>query len=129
VGGIGIPADGVRVTLYRQDGGVVSTGTQTATVTSGAWELTYLLADADPSGCYTARVEAVDRLARNADLPSSQKEWHTTTLETAISIDADAPASSIDWANLQGAGSLPPRAPRLLRHSRARSRRRRCPWC
>ncbi len=99
--GIGVPAGGVRVTLDRRDGsGVVSTGTQTATVTGDTWAIEYLLQDADPSGCYSGQVEAVDELAERADLPASQRERHKGGTGLVFDIDGDAPAAAIDWSNL-----------------------------
>jgi len=109
VAGSGLPPDGIQVTLFRADGGLVGTGPQAATVSGGAWTLDYLFGDADPSGCYKVVVEAVDRVARIAGLPGAQVARHTTTVEQQISVDADPAHASIDWANLPG-GQLGPAA-------------------
>jgi hypothetical protein len=112
VAGSGVPPDGVEVTLYRSDGGLVGTGPQTAAVTGGAWALDYLFGDADPSGCYKAVVEAVDRVARTSGLSDAQVARHTTVVEQQISVDADAGVASVDWTN-QPAGQLGPAATML----------------
>ena len=109
VDGSGVPADGVWVTLYRADGGLVGAGPQTAMVTGGAWALDYLFGDADPSGCYRAVVEAVDQVARTSGLPDAQVARHTAAVEQPITVDADPTYAIMDWTNLP-AGQLGPAA-------------------
>jgi hypothetical protein len=109
VPGSGVPPDGVQVTLYRADGGLVGAGAQTAAVTGGVWALDYLFGDADPSGCYKAVVEAIDQVGRTSGLPDAQVVRHTAVVEQQISVDADPTVASMDWTNVP-TGQLGPAA-------------------
>jgi type II secretory pathway pseudopilin PulG len=104
--GSGVPADGVKVTLLTETGGVAGIGPVVATLAGSTWTVDYTLIGQNPSGRYTVRVEAVDGVARLPNLADSQIAAHTATLEQSIDVDAQAPAAYFDLA------SAPPRLPK-----------------
>ena len=101
--GSGVPPDGVRVTLYKADGGLAGAAAQTAALTDGAWTVDYVLSDSEPSGCYTAEAVAVDKLA--ATYPDEAAK-HTGTATKDFGIGTVPPAVQIDRSFLTESQTL-----------------------
>ena len=101
--GSGVPPDGVRVTLYKADGGLAGAAAQTATLTGSTWTVDYVLSDSEPSGCYTAEAVAVDELA--ATYPDEAAK-HTGTATQDFGIGTVPPAVQIDRSFLTESQTL-----------------------
>nr|MBC8449122.1 PD40 domain-containing protein [Chloroflexota bacterium] len=102
--GSGVPADGVKVTLLTETGGVAGIGPLVATLAGSTWTVDYTLIGQNPSGRYTVRVEAVDGVARLPGLADDQIAAHTAILEQSIDVDAQAPAAYLDLAGVPSTG-------------------------
>ncbi len=83
----GISPNSVRVALQRADG--VAQTTQTATLAGDHWNLTYLLdaSLADPTGIYTATVQAEDTVGNRA------------AASTLVRLDATGPTANLNAAD------------------------------
>jgi subtilase family serine protease/subtilisin-like proprotein convertase family protein len=97
--GSGVAPESIQVSLIDSDGSVIGLGTQLAKLTGTAWSLDYLLDEADPSGGYTVKLTAVDKIALRAGIGDTQRARHTLTATRAIQVDA-APAQA--YADLAG---------------------------
>jgi Concanavalin A-like lectin/glucanases superfamily/Bacterial TSP3 repeat len=96
VGGSGVPADGVRVTLRDAEGKALGDAGQRAIVSNEAWSLDYMIQNTEPNGCFEVEVEAEDQVARNPGLDSYQVGRHTTTLKRWVVLDGSAPVVLLD---------------------------------
>ena len=71
--GSGVPADGVRVSVYNASGGLAGPERQVATLSpNGTWSLDYPLSESRPGGCYSIVVEASDALADTPGLTAAR---------------------------------------------------------
>jgi Concanavalin A-like lectin/glucanases superfamily/Bacterial TSP3 repeat/Bacterial Ig-like domain len=104
--GSGVPADGVRVTILDGDGMPLGDPGQVATVSGGTWSLDYEIDEAEPDGCYTVEVEAVDAVARLPQLNADQVGRHTTSRSGPIVLEASAPQVLLDRAPAIAGGQL-----------------------
>jgi len=66
--GSGLQLDSVRVALLDANGAVVGGEAQPVTLAGNAWSVTYTIAEARPTGRYTVRLEAADRMGNQARL-------------------------------------------------------------
>jgi len=87
--GSGVATDTMRVTLYDDQGAVAGYGNQVATVIGDMWIMDYLLTSQDPSGQYTAVIEAADRVGNR-----------TTFTSQPFYVDAAAPAARLTTSTL-----------------------------
>ncbi|HQJ10240.1 MAG TPA: tandem-95 repeat protein [Anaerolineae bacterium] len=66
--GSGLQLDSVRVALLDANGAVVGGEAQPVALAGNAWSVTYTIAEAYPTGRYTVRLEAADRMGNQARL-------------------------------------------------------------
>ncbi|NOZ79185.1 MAG: LamG domain-containing protein, partial [Acidobacteria bacterium] len=85
----GVATDTVRVTLYDDQGAAAGYGNQVATVTGDTWAVDYVLTNRDPSGQYTAAIEATDRVGNRRTFTSQP-----------FYVDAAAPAARLTTSTL-----------------------------
>jgi subtilisin-like proprotein convertase family protein len=64
--GSGLQPDSVRVALLDANGALVGEQAQPVTLSGNAWAITYNIAEARPTGRYTVRLEAADRVGNRA---------------------------------------------------------------
>lgn len=107
--GSGLAEDAVSVVLHNARGVLMGDQPQRATLTGGTWQVRYDLGPALPTGFYTVRVTARDRLGNSA-----------TATTNNILLDAnlpravfDAPISGVVSTTLQGVASKALAAPGL----------------
>ena len=101
--GIGVPVDGVHVSLYQADGGLAGAPAQAATLSGNNWSVDYVLSESEASGCFTVLAEAVDGLV--ATYPG-EAAHHTGSKRQTAGIGAAAPAVQIDRSFLTASQSL-----------------------
>ncbi|HQI84959.1 MAG TPA: tandem-95 repeat protein [Anaerolineae bacterium] len=66
--GSGLQPDSVRVALLDANGAIVGEQAQPVTLSGNAWTVAYRIAEARPTGRYTVRLEAADRVGNQASL-------------------------------------------------------------
>ena len=117
--GSGVVTDSVRITLVDATGAVLGQERQGATLTGATWNINYAVPEARPTGAYTIRAEAIDRVGN----------VRTATDLVTIQIDATAPTVDLNSTTISGAvvtntqaingviSEVPtPRSPALLMH-------------
>ncbi len=82
--GSGLQLDSVRVALLDANGAIVGGQAQPVTLAGSAWTVAYRIAEAHPTGRYTVRLEAADRMGNQASLALG-----------AILVDATAPGGDV----------------------------------
>ena len=97
--GSGVPADGVRVSVYNASGGLAGPERQVATLSpNGTWSLDYPLSESRPGGCYSIVVEASDALADTPGLTAAQIAQHRTVVTRSAGINSSAPSAQLERA-------------------------------
>ncbi|MBN1887593.1 MAG: tandem-95 repeat protein, partial [Thermoflexales bacterium] len=108
VPGSGIQADSVRVALLDANGALLGGLPQPVTLSGNAWSIDYFIEQAQPTGRYTVRLEAADRLGNQASLALGTIDVDAT----APGGDASLPVTALTPADaVQGVLSEAP-APR-----------------
>lgn len=104
--GSGLQPDSVRVALLDANGAIVGGQAQPVTLSGNTWTITYTIAEAHPTGRYTVRLEAIDRMGNQANLvlgtiqvdataPGGDAQLPTTAItstQTAQGTLSEAPA-------------------------------------
>ncbi|HNT78983.1 MAG TPA: hypothetical protein PKH77_28600, partial [Anaerolineae bacterium] len=85
--GSGVQADSVRVSLVDATGAILGGAARAVALSGGSWSVDYLIPDAQPTGRYTVRLEAADRVGNHADVALA-----------AILVDASAPGGDVSGA-------------------------------
>jgi hypothetical protein len=109
--GSGVPADGVRVTVYDANGGLAGQRRMVAALSGHAWSLDYPLTDSHPNGCYKVEVESSGALAGLPGLDDATIAQHRAITNRTVGISAAAPSPQLDQAWLSAHSIISSTAP------------------
>ena len=90
--GSGVVTNSVRLTLVDATGAVLGQARQGATLNGATWNINYAVPEARPTGAYTIRAEAIDRVGN----------VRTATDLVTIQIDATAPTVDLNSTTISG---------------------------